>query len=88
MNLYLHTSGCMHDKALDVDRPWRDRVRSQIFCRNQEEKDYLYSLNLMHGREIEVNIWDEWLAARAARPGTLHTLPIAYTTWPIKLRGY
>lgn len=99
MNLYLHTSGYMHGKALDVDRPWRDRIRSQIFCQNQEEKDYLSSLNLMHGREIMISIWDEWkdsvreyltmtdagVKITVQKP---RVLPVTYTTWPTDLTDY
>lgn len=98
-SLYLHTSGTPHDILYSVDEPWKHNIRSQILCRNQEEHDYLSSLNLMHGREIQIDIWDEWLKSRkpymslfedkteikALRP---KLLPIAYTTWPANLRGY
>lgn len=87
-HLYMHTSQVISTREFPVDDPWHYNTRVQIFCRNQEEKDYLTGLNLMHGREVEINIWDEWLFLRAAKPGTLYTLPIAYTTWPTNLKGY
>lgn len=97
--LWFHLGRRSLEHTVDVDRPWRDNVRSQIFCQNQEEKDYLTALGLMFGREIEVNIWDEWLVGKEPfmsmtdegikieyhRP---NVLPIAYTTWPVDLGGY
>lgn len=98
--LWMHTNTTIHEKRVDVDRPYRDNIRSQIFCRNQEEHDYLSALNLMHGRGIEINIWDEWLKSKTTfwvydpakgentfvqrRP---RVLPFAYTTWHCSLRG-
>lgn len=90
--LWVHTNQWMHDNPVDVDRPYRDNIRSQIFCKNQEECDYFQALNLMHGRDIEINIWDEWRAMnRTLREGgtrEARVLPFAYTTWPAHLRGY
>lgn len=97
-HLYMHTNGHNDGHKHDLDAPWTYSIRSQIFCRNQEEYDYLSSLNLMHGREIEINIWDEWLKSRkpymslfddkikveSLRP---MVLPIAYSTWVVNLRG-
>ena len=96
--LWAHHRGAQYDKPVAPDYPWGHNVRSQIFCRNQEEHDYLSALNLMHGREIEINIWDVWLKSRkpymslfddkikveSLRP---KVLPIAYTTWVVNLRG-
>lgn len=90
-NLYMHVNGGILAGMPPVDRPWKDNLRSQIFCQNQEEYDYLSSLNLMHGREIEIHIWDEWRSMRRGllSGGTrLRVLPIAYTTWYVNLRGF
>jgi len=98
-SLWLHVSGKTTPHQLPVDDPWLANVRSQILCQNQEEHDYLSSLNLMHGREIQIDIWNEWLKSRkpymslfedktkieALRP---KLLPITYTTWQANLRGY
>ena len=80
------------DVTHGVDNPWKHNVRCQIFCQNQEEYDYLSSLNLMHGREIEIWLWAEWLDIRkgtiASGGRFLKVLPIAYTTWYTNLRGF
>lgn len=99
-NLYMHVNGGVLQIMPPVDRPWKDNIRCQIFCQNQEEYDYLSALNLMHGRDIEIHIWDEWLKSKTTfweydsakaestfvqrRP---RVLPIAYTTWFCNLRG-
>lgn len=89
--LWVHSSGNISEKPIPIDNPWIHNVRSQIFCRNQEEHDYLSSLNLMHGREVEINIWNEWLGIRSeiqsGNGKVPRVLPIAYTTWHVNLRG-
>ena len=91
-HLYMHTGGEMSEHTFSIDDPWHYNIRVQIFCASQEEKDYLQGLNLMHGREIEVNVWRDWLAERRAISDTTgkwpKVLPIAYTTYPINLRGF
>lgn len=97
--LFMHTGQQMSDRRFPVDDPWAYSIRVQIFCRNQEEHDYLSALNLIHGRAVEINIWDEWVKTETgymsmtdegiritrSRP---KVLPIVYTTFPIDLRGY
>lgn len=99
LRLWMYNNKYQLEKTVDVDRPWRDTIRTQIFCRNQEEHDYLCGLNLMHGREIEINIWDEWTKSTCAymtmtdegikiHKGKPHVLPFAYATWPVDMGDY
>lgn len=89
--LWFHLNQAIGENPVPVDSSYHHNVRSQIFCRNQEEHDYLSALNLMHGRDIEINIWDEWRAInRSLREGGIHpnrVLPFAYTTWFCNLKG-
>lgn len=90
--LWLHTNQDISMARVPVDRPYEHNVRSQIFCRNQEDHDYLSALNLMHGRDIEIHIWDEWRAIRRSLleggGKRIRVLPIAYTTWHCNLKGF
>lgn len=89
--LWLHVNSGIQINTVPVDRPYDHNIRSQIFCQNQEEHDYLSALNLMHGRDIEIHIWDEWCAMRRdlLTGGTrIRVMPIAYTTWYANLKGF
>ena len=89
--LWIHVAQTLGN-TVPVDQPYKHNIRSQIFCQNQDEHDYLSALNLMHGRNIEIHIWDEWRSLRnellANNVGRMRVLPIAYTTWHCSLRGF
>lgn len=90
-------NGSIVEVPVSVDEPWNWNIRSEIFCRTKEEKDELQALSLMHGREIPVTIWNDFLKEKQVliEVGTLkvHTrsrrvLPVCFTTWHTNLRGF
>lgn len=88
--LYLHTGSSIPEGAIhSIDAMFNHNIRFQVICRNQEEKDYLAGLGLVYGRQLQVDVWDEWYAQRQAdRLSTDPLLPIVYSTFPIDLRGH
>lgn len=88
--LYIHIGGSVPAYANQtIEMMFNHNVRYQVICQNQEEKDYLLGLSLVYGRQLQVDVWDEWLTQREAdRLCTDPLLPIVYSTFPVDLRGY
>lgn len=83
--------------SLSIDAVYTYNIRYQILCQTEEEHDYLSALQLMYGREVQVDIWSKWKRKRlvqyhllahnpeAPRTGSLaplnKLLPIVFTTF-------
>lgn len=89
-DLYLHIGNAVPNTCnRSIDQMFNHNIRFQVICQNQDEKDYLGGLCLVYGRQLQVDVWDEWLAQRKAdKLCTEPLLPIVYSTFSIDLRGY
>lgn len=97
MVLYQHSNGAYVGKmSLDAVMGWNTLF--QIFCQNQEEKDLLDGYQLMYGRQVQVDIFDEWMKDYGPRKVFIggnefmsagkSPLPLSFTTWQTDaLRG-
>lgn len=91
-----HINGGRQPNPMTLDEVFTWNIRFQIMCRTQEEKDLLEAYQLMYGREVQVDIWDDWRKQPTpaeweiyvSKPSRL--LPITFTTFPThdgQLRG-
>lgn len=83
-----HINGGRQRDPMTLDQVFAWNIRFQIMCRTQEEKDLLDAYQLMFGREVQVDIWDEWKRERRMRrmkslPSGIEQklLPITFTTF-------
>ena len=83
-----HINGGRQPDPMTLDQVFAWNIRFQILCRTEEERDLLTAYQLMYGREVQVDVWDEWKLERRMRrmksvPGGIEQklLPITFTTF-------
>lgn len=85
-----HINGGRQPEPMTLDQVFAWNIRFQIMCRTQEEKDLLEAYQLMYGREVQVDVWDQWKHQRRMRKMQSHydhsklelrLLPITFTTF-------
>lgn len=86
-------------KALwSMDRVFNYGIRFQILTQTQEEADYLTGLQLLYGREVQIDTLNQWKQKARLSQVTAHyrrtapilkLLPVVFTTWDAgnSLRG-
>lgn len=92
MKLYAHINGGGPDIPLTgLEEMFNYGVRFQVLTRTEEQKDFISALQLMYGREIQIETWAEWNERRQAYEvtcgGRLRLLPVVFTTFHANLRG-
>lgn len=88
-HVYQHISGAQQPSPMTLDQMFAWNIRFQVLTDTDEERDYLYALQLMYGREIQIETWAEWNEKRQAlfdtRRMKLKLLPIVFTTFEFNL---
>lgn len=91
VKVYQHINGAIQPHPMTVEEMFAWNIRFQIITDNEEERDYLYGLQLMYGREVELESWAEWnerrIALKETRRMELRVLPFTFTTSKMNLRG-
>jgi hypothetical protein len=88
MLFYNHINGMMNGAQWTEEQVFNYKVRFQILCQNQEEKDEILGWALAYGRNIQVDTHSEWVGVvRSKAPEDMRLLPIVFTTWRVNLRG-
>lgn len=93
-----HINGALQRDPMTLDQVFAWNIRFQIFCRNQDEKDLLSAYQLIYGREVQVDVYKEWMNSRGPHEVDIgghkymmagkSPLPFTFTTWPdANLRG-
>lgn len=88
IQLWMHARGHQLDLPVAVDKMFAYPVRFEVITQTEEEFNYLYALQLMFGRELEMKTWTEWkeeydvYATIDARYKKV-PLPICFTTFPM-----
>ena len=90
-HVYQHQNGGLFDMPITLDNMFNYNVRYQVIVDTERQFDYLFGLQLMYGRELEMDTWAGWNEKRIALMETrglkLRLLPIVFTTSKISLRG-
>lgn len=87
-NLWQHISGSMQPGRMTVDQMFAWNIRFEVIVKDEEEFNYLYSLQLMFGRELEMKTWAEWkeeydVCATIDHRYKKVPLPFCFTTFPM-----
>lgn len=86
--LWMYTKGEQLDLPVPVEQVFNYGVRFEVIVQSEEEFDYLFALQLMFGRELEMKTWAEWKEEYDVM-GTLDVrykkvpLPFTFTTFPM-----
>ena len=90
-HVYQHISGALQPEQMTLDQMFAWNIRYQVLTQTEEERDYLFALQLMYGREIQIETWAEWNERRQAYEvtcgGRLRLLPVVFITFHANLRG-
>ena len=77
------------EHAATLDEVFDYIIRFQVLVDTEEHLDYLTALQLMYGREIQVDTWAGWHeqkdALKSTRGMELKLLPIWFSTTPITI---
>lgn len=46
--------------TIGVEAAFNWNVRFQILCDTEEQRDYLWAMQLMYGREVDIRTWNTW----------------------------
>lgn len=58
--LWMYAHGVKRDFPFTLDEVFNYNIRFQILCDTMDQRDYLWSLQLMLGREVDIRTWAEW----------------------------
>ena len=90
-HVYQHISGALQPEQMTLDQMFAWNIRYQVLTQTEEERDYLFAMQLMYGREIQIETWAEWNERRQAYEvtcgGRLRLLPVVFITFHANLRG-
>lgn len=87
-DLQQYFKGTLINRPYTIEEMFAYGVRFEVIVQSEEEFDYLFGLQLMFGRELEMKTWAEWkeeydvLATLDNRHKKV-PLPICFTTFPI-----
>lgn len=98
MIFYQHMQGAQQPNTLTLDEVFAWNVRFQVLVENQEEHDLLSAYQLMFGREIQIDVFSEWLRKHGPQEveigGNIYfhagdsLLPVTFTTFVYDLREF
>lgn len=75
--------------AFPIEQVFAYNVRFQILCDTDEQRDYLWAMQFMYGREVDIRTWETWHKQKQMRALQCHydhsaqpleLLPIYFTT--------
>ena len=91
-HVYQHQNGGLFDEPMSLENMFTWGVRFQVIVDNEEQYNYLYALQLMYGRELEIDTWASLAEKREALMQTsrlkLRLLPIVFTVSRVSLRDF
>lgn len=58
--LVMYSRGVVANFGMPLEQVFDYNVRFQILCDTQDQKDYLTAMQLMFGRGVDIQTWDEW----------------------------
>jgi hypothetical protein len=91
-HVYQHQNGGLFDMPITLENMFNYNVRFQVIVDNEDQLNYLYALQLMYGRELEIDTWASLAEKREALMQTsrlkLRLLPIVFTTSKVSLRDF
>ncbi|MNQ75831.1 hypothetical protein D3C85_906370 [compost metagenome] len=91
-HMYQYSNGYPVARPYTLDEMFAYNIRYQVLTYTEEQRDYLFALQLMYSRELEVETWAEWNERRIALMDTrrqkLRLLPIVFSTFKLNLRGF
>lgn len=80
----------MPDSPMSMDKLFAYKIRFQVLVDTEDQFDYMTALQLMYGREIELDTWAGWHekknALMATRKQELRLLPMWFTTTPVTIK--
>lgn len=98
MVFYKHISGTLQPGTMTLEEVFSWNVRFQVLVENQEEYDLLSAYQMMFGREIQIDVFSEWVKHSGPQPVTIgdtqfmrageSLLPIAFTTFKRDIWNY
>lgn len=98
MVFYQHMQGTQQPYTLSLDELFAWNIRFQVLVNDQEEFDLLSAYQLMYGREIQIDVFSEWLRKHGPQEveigGHIYhcagdsLLPITFTTFVYDLREF
>ncbi|MNR36471.1 hypothetical protein D3C85_1543930 [compost metagenome] len=95
-HVYQHINGGIQPEPMSLDQMFAWNIRFQVLTYTEEQRDYLFALQLMYGREIQIDTWEGWETKRRMQDMAAHydhskvklrLLPIVFTTFKLNLRG-
>jgi len=91
-HLYQHMQSGMFAVPFPLESVFDFNIRFQVIVDTEEQYDYLYAMQLMYGRELEIDTWASLAEKREALMQTnrlkLRLLPIVFTTSKVSLEEY
>lgn len=90
--MYQHINGGLSDTPISLESMFSYNVRFQVIVDTEQQCDYLFALQLMYGRELEIDTWASLAEKREALMQTsrlkLRLLPIVFTVSRVSLRDF
>ena len=91
-HLYQHQNGGLFDMPISLEDMFHYNVRYQVIVDTEDQYNFLYALQLMYGRELEIDTWASLAEKREALMQTsrlkLRLLPIVFTVSRVSLRDF
>ena len=85
--LWHHIRGSMQPTPMTLEAMFAWNIRFEVITQTQEEFDFLYGMQLMFGRELEMKTWaewkEEWDVANLYHVKKKFILPFAFTTFQL-----
>lgn len=87
--VYQHISGHCQPSTMSLEQMFAWNIRFEVITQTQEQHDFLYGLQMMYGRELEMSTWAEWKEdydtkrQHHMRGNWKRPMPITFTTFPM-----
>lgn len=91
MVFYQHMQGSQQPSTLSLDELFAWNIRFQVLVENQEEHDLLSAYQMMFGREIQIDVFSDWVKVHGPQEVNIggstfmhaggSILPITFTTF-------
>lgn len=80
-SMYQHINGHLQTNpmTMTIEAMFAWNIRFEVITQTEEEFDYLYGLQLMFGRELEMKTWAEWKEEFDASPQFRKKKPLPFT---------